>query len=77
MDQSLQFFVPPTWFQRTLIEAMELGRNKFLKKRRFPDETFVEYDVVDVLTETGPGKYFFIVYVINANRSRQSSSRGG
>ena len=33
---------------------MELGRHKF-KKRRFPETSYVEYDVVDLLTENCPG----------------------
>jgi hypothetical protein len=63
MDQSLQYFLyPPAGFNVHGSKPWNWGEISF-KKRRFRDETFVEYDVADVLTETGPGKYYFIVYV--------------
>ena len=63
MDQSVQYFLYPLpGFIVHGSKPWNWGEISF-KKRRFPDETFVEYDVVDVLTETGPGKYYFIFYV--------------
>jgi hypothetical protein len=36
-----------------------------LKKRRLPETTYVEYDVVDLLTETGAGNSFKTIFFMH------------
>ncbi|EFX69753.1 hypothetical protein DAPPUDRAFT_328807 [Daphnia pulex] len=53
IDQSLQYFLyPPPGFNVNGSKPWDWGEISY-KKRRFTEKSWVEYDVVDVLTETG------------------------
>jgi hypothetical protein len=56
MDQSLQYFLyPRPGFNVNGSKPWHWGEISY-KKRRFAEKSWVEYDVVDVLTETGSGR---------------------
>ncbi|KAK4015245.1 hypothetical protein OUZ56_030228 [Daphnia magna] len=55
MDVNLAYFLYPSpGFNVNGVKPWNWGDISF-KKRRFPETSYVEYDVVDLLTETGPG----------------------
>lgn len=64
MDVNLAYFLYPSpGFNVNGVKPWNWGDISF-KKRRFPVTSYVEYDVVDLLTETGPGNSFFKIFFV-------------
>jgi hypothetical protein len=64
MDVNLAYFLYPSpGFNVNGVKPWNWGDISF-KKRRFPESSYVEYDVVDLLTETGSGNSFFKIFFV-------------
>jgi hypothetical protein len=62
MDVNLAYFLYPSPGFNVNCETPWNWGDISLKIRRFPETTYVEYDVVDWLTETGPGNSFLKIF---------------
>jgi hypothetical protein len=64
MDNRCQFFLyPPPDFTVLGLPPWSWGLINY-KRRRYPEQQFVEYDIMDIITENGPGKSFFVSLVL-------------
>ena len=62
MDVNLAYFLYPSpGFNVNGVKPWNWEEISF-KKKRLPETTYVEYDVVDLLTETGPGNSFKTIF---------------